>query len=250
MPRQQALPNLFGGDQTSFNYGELFWYPNGSFRIAMVITIARLIICLLIILSLTSCGRFLTGLMGLHFYQKEIKQEQIDRMRTKMGLQGTDDLYLTEAYYDQVKAMSTTNDRFQQALVQPLQLRYFDRKGDLVSLVANCHVGGFPNLKWERFHIVDSLPIKKTNFLDSMWTLAGDQTFLRSYSGGPISERGTGEYHVNVYWSYRMGRQFKRLKRTVDQMQARHRDKVTVWYVNIDPFYKRIEDNASAAADL
>ena len=208
------------------------------------------IVPIILLLVLTGCGRMFNAMYGLHFYKKEVPQVQIDRMRDRLGLPETNDYYLAETYYDTVKAIVDPNERLQQALLQPLQLRYFNKDGELVSMVANCHVGGFPNLKWDRFHIADSLPIRRTAFLDSLWTLGSDAAFLRPYDGTSPLDQQVGEYHVNVYWSYRMGRQFKRLKRTVDEMQERHGNKVTVWYVNIDALYKRIEDKASASADL
>jgi hypothetical protein len=197
----------------------------------------RLLVPVIILIGLTGCGRVFNAMMGLHFYKKEVQQCNIDRMRDQMGLKGTNDLYLTRSYYDHVNAMKGMNDQLQQALLQPLQLRYFDRNGNLVSMVANCHVGGFPNLKWERFHIVDSLPIRKMYFLDSLWTFQSDAAFLRSYNGAVLPDVHLDSYHVNVYWSYRMGRQFKRLKSTMDQMQKRHQREVSIWYVNVDSLY-------------
>ena len=180
----------------------------------------------------------INSMYGMHAYDKDINAEDIERLSSRMNIPPQRHFYVKEKYYDHVSGMHQPNERFQQALLQPMQLRYFDKTGTLEALLVNCDVGGFPNLKWENFNVLDSIPINSPILSDSLWSIQDEMQFVGSYDGGTIPLSVKAEHQIHMFWSYRMGRQAVRLKRLLDKLQQREQNQLEVFYFNIDSLYQ------------
>jgi len=102
---------------------------------------------------------------------------------------------------------------------QPLQILFFNREGKLVSFLNNCYAGGFPNLKWNRDHNLDTVPAKSTVPPDSLLTLHQLVDLISDLNGNAVDPRSLADndYTVAVFWMTGFGRQSKRLIRMVNE---------------------------------
>ena len=100
--------------------------------------------------------------------------------------------------------------------VQPLQALYFDRSGRLVSYHVNCYAGGFPNLKWNHDDAFSSFPPASVSPLDTLVSLQDLLPHVKTPAGEtPTCQSSPVDYTVVVMWPVFMGRQSKRLIKTV-----------------------------------
>ena len=126
----------------------------------------------------------------------------------------------------------------QKNLTQPLQVLYFDASGRLISYSVNCSVGGFPNLKWNRYGTFDQFPAAKSVELDTLNTVKDQLLHINPLNNAPFPDLRTYDYTVLVYWCRFMGRQSKRLVHVVqDNVRLADGKKVMVLYVNTDNFW-------------
>lgn len=126
----------------------------------------------------------------------------------------------------------------QNNLTQPLQSLYFDASGRLISYSVNCSVGGFPNLKWNRYGTFNQFPPPKSVELDTMNTVKDQLLHINPLNNAPFPDLRTYDYTVLVYWCRFMGRQSKRLVRVVkENVRLGEGKKIMVLYVNTDNFW-------------
>jgi hypothetical protein len=100
--------------------------------------------------------------------------------------------------------------------MQPLQLMYFNEKGNLISFHNNCYAGGFPKLKWNRDGQFDKF-IPKTTIpvTDSVVNL---QLLLPHLK--PLVHSSTvpnSDLTIILFWSEFMGKQSKILVATANK---------------------------------
>ena len=150
---------------------------------------------------------------------------------------------MDSSYFSVIQEMDTTRfKRDQNNLLQPLQVFYFDALGTLISYHVNCSVGGFPNLKWNRFGSFNQFPASKSVELDTMVYINDHLLHVNPLNNAPFPDLRNYEYTVLVYWSTFMGRQSKRLVRVVKENLRLSKDKkVMVIYVNSDNFWANAE---------
>lgn len=125
---------------------------------------------------------------------------------------------------------------------QPLQVLFFDQTGKLVSFHNNCHTGGFPNLKWNRNSVFDSLPAKPLVPLDTLLNLNSLIDFLLAADGSNLDSQlfKNNEYTIAVFWTTFMGRQSKRLIRIIQEKYT-HEPNVEVLYIEADCIFSSPE---------
>jgi len=110
------------------------------------------------------------------------------------------------------------------------------------SYSVNCSVGGFPNLRWNRYGTFDQFPAVKSVELDTMTTLNDHLLHVNPLNNAPFPDLRTYDYTVLVYWNRFSGRQSKRLVRVVkENVRLGQGKKIMVLYVNSDNFWAQVE---------
>jgi hypothetical protein len=200
-----------------------------------------ILICLLAPL-LVGCNAMFLGIMGMKD-PRVMGPEQILLQGEEFGIPRNDSYEMDSSYFSVIQEMDTTRfKRDQNNLLQPLQVFYFDALGTLISYHVNCSVGGFPNLKWNRFGSFNQFPASKSVELDTMMYINDHLLHVNPLNNAPFPDLRNYEYTVLVYWSTFMGRQSKRLVRVVKENLRLSKDKkVMVIYVNTDNFWANTE---------
>ncbi len=169
--------------------------------------------------------------------------EEILVLGDEYGIPRGDSYEMDSSYFAVLKVLDTTRFKGDQKnLLQPLQVLYFDAKGTLISYHVNCSVGGFPNLKWNRFGDFNHFPAAKSVELDTMTQLNNHLLHINPLNNAPFPDLRTYDFTVLVYWNGFMGRQSKRLVRVVQENVGLAKDKkVKVIYVNTDNFWTSVD---------
>lgn len=123
---------------------------------------------------------------------------------------------------------------------QPLQVFYFDKKDSLVSYYVNCNAGGFPNLKWnfldkEKKKSLAHFPPSSQTPIKTPLTYTKLLSVLKKTKH--TQKHRETDYKVIIFWNVMMGRQNRRLIRTIKKNVALHPNEVSVYYVNNDAIY-------------
>lgn len=122
---------------------------------------------------------------------------------------------------------------FEKNMMQPLQIIFFkDRK--VQSHLINCIVGGFPNLKWNRYHTFDSLPYVNFPVMETKVSLDSILNYVQ-----PSPQIGTNDNICIVFWNNWMGRQSEILIKYSKDPKVTENYKVL--YINNDNFYAFLE---------
>lgn len=190
------------------------------------------------ILCLTGCTSVMTGLYGIHPFDRDVTPKELERLANRMKISEQEDLVLSLRYGRHLDAVrDTLRKKTWNGMHQPLQLRWYSKGGRLQWIVPNCDVGGFPNLQWSHFGLPDTLVVDLANreYADSAWTIADDFNFMTVRSTGQIPARMPGaDGYLLVYWTYYMGRQSVRLSRYIRKWHKHHGRSIEVRYVNAD----------------
>lgn len=201
-----------------------------------VFSILNLIIFIALLFS--SCSSVFTKIYGI----KEVKylnNEKINKYADKYNIPKECCFKLDTAFYTFLISFDTNLYKLQiNNHYQPLQALYYNREGVLKSFQVNCYAGGFPNLNWNRNEIMASFPPKIQAPPDSLISLEN----LLKYAI-PINEKSVllnekTDYTVIVFWNKFMGRQSKRLIKSVQQ-NAKLASEVShkIIYINNDNLY-------------
>jgi len=190
--------------------------------------------------GLTGCTSIVTGLYGL----KEIRavdEKTIAHFSKKYNIPPTDSYELDTAYFTFLSSLDTTGHKTQiKNHFQPLQALYYNIDGHLESFQVNCYAGGFPNLLWDRNNIMATFPPEQQAPLDSIVSLETQIKYLRPLPQAERFSADAYDYIVIVYWSRFMGRQSKRLIRTVqNNSKLATGKKVKIIYANTDNVFAR-----------
>lgn len=88
---------------------------------------------------------------------KEMNKQDVIAFAKKMNV--PDSLsYIADTSY--LKTLKQSDKTTQNTLLQPLQIIVY-QKDSIYCHIINCHVGGFPYLKWKRTKSLDSFPISQ-----------------------------------------------------------------------------------------
>ncbi len=189
----------------------------------------------------SSCSGILMKVMGLK-KGKILTHEEIISQGIKYGISPEDAYELDTAYVSYILGMDSSVYKNQQNNhLQPLQALYFDSTGRLISYHVNCSVGGFPNLKWNKFGVFDQFPPENRTQLDTLLNFTKHFEYLI-----PITTKsnycGNYEYLVIVHWNRFMGRQSKNLIRQVQEnARLAPEGKIKIFYANSDNIYSNAE---------
>lgn len=187
---------------------------------------------------LTGCMAINKGLMGMGNLKKNASVEEQADFANKNDIPQGKLFVLDTTYRTVLDTILGGSYDLRKALWQPLQVRVYDRGGKLVHIVANCHVGGFPNLDWERTKVFDPIPPPRSRMIDSTITMANDLRYVRTVKGlAPPALPGGKDHTFVVYWTVSMGRQSKRLIKLAQERQAHHVEAYDVYFVAADNLY-------------
>jgi hypothetical protein len=197
---------------------------------------------MLFIASLQSCSSVLFGVMDIK-KPMSMTPEEILVQGEKYGIPISDSYEMDSSFFSVATTLDTIRyKRDQKNLTQPLQVLYFDKSGRLISYLVNCSVGGFPNMKWNRYGTYNQFPAAQSIELDTMNTLNDHLLHINPLNNAPFPDLRTYDYTILVYWSGFMGRQSKHLVRVVqDNVGLAVGEKVMVLYVNTDNFWSKVE---------
>lgn len=157
----------------------------------------------------------------------------------KYGIPVEDNYELATTYKLHLKSLDASQYKAQKKNhSQPLQALYYDKTGNLLSFHVNCYTGGFPNLLWNRDGIMATFPPKQQAPLDSIVSLDTQIEYLKPLSKTGHLSTDAFDYIIIVYWSRFMGRQSKRLIRTVQKNSNLSSDElVKIIYANTDNLF-------------
>lgn len=194
-----------------------------------------------LLLTLTSCSSLLTGVYGIHKVHAT-NDLRIQEHSNKYKIPVEDSYVLDSNYITFLRSLDAL--RYQEQIknhYQPLQALYYDSSGQLCSFQINCYAGGIPNLRWRRNHIMSVFPPAVQAPLDSILPLARHLQFLRPLDHKTKISAGQFDTTIIVYWSLFMGRQSKRLIRTVRENSKLAINKnIKIIYVNTDNFFANL----------
>lgn len=177
-----------------------------------------------------NCQATLTKMVGIK-HINSYSEAELSNISKQYGVNGP--VYSLDTGYIGY-ANSFHDSVVRKNMMQPLQIIFFkDQK--VQSHLINCIVGGFPNLKWNRYHTFDSLPFVSSPVLEPHLQLDSIISHVQ-----PKPEIAVNKNICIVFWNNWMGRQSKNLiGYSKDPKVTANYD---VLYINNDNLYEYLED--------
>ena len=189
---------------------------------------------------LSSCQSFSAALMGLNYSEHMDVEKKRNTIIRRTNVDTARVVSFTEAYRKHLDTCEGGSYDLRKSLYQPLQIRVYDTQRVLRTTIANCNVGGFPNLHWEDLTLFDTYPFPRTRFIDSTIVLEQEFRFLDRPEMMVTSASRTP---VLVVWATFMGRQSERLLEYTKTTFS-DADRFDVWYICADALYPVQEKEA------
>ena len=199
-------------------------------------------ICLLLGLLFSSCSALMFSLMGIK-QPAECNMEEIIAYSNKFGIPNNSSYYLDTTYLYDLLHSGKNDTTLYNNLMQPLQIRFYQKTNTLLSLHLNCTAGGFPNLKWNKRGQLDTIPPRYSVSIDTCLLFSKDLKYLIPIGNNhnPDKDYTTADYNIILFWSVFMNRQSKILIREIQNYQKRFPDKkISILYVNTDNVYSKM----------
>jgi len=190
---------------------------------------------LVLLLPLTGCNSMMLGIMGMHKPKVQSEQDMVKQAH-RYGITSDMLFRIDTALFSR----RIGEDRLSQALLQPAQIRVYDPSDTLQAILANCHVGGFPNLKWKRSGWTERFPPSSAVPHDSAVYFSKDIQWLKPLPGTGEIVRQPGRPAVVLVWTRFLGRQSKRMVRYAEELR-RSWPEADWYYVNMDDLYLQAE---------
>lgn len=181
----------------------------------------------------------LLATMGVR-YPKALTDEMITRTAHRWQLDSGGVFIMDTAFTQLLNPDATEGHPLTKALFQPAQLRVYGTNDTLIAILANCHPGGFPNLKWERSLWHEGFPPKRSIRIDSAVTFTTDARYLRPINGAALAARNPDRPAVLFIWTRFMGRQTKRLLKYTMRMRATW-PQADWYFANMDALFVEAE---------
>lgn len=205
---------------------------------------ARLIVaCLFLGLLFSSCSALMYKIMGVK-QPYDYDLEEITAYSSKFGIPDSDSYLLDTTYMRDILQLCKNDTLLRNNLMQPLQIRFYQRSDTLLSLQLNCTAGGFPNLKWNKHGQLNTIPPNFTVDVDTCILFRKDLGYLIPTSNDCHSSDyyNNADYNIILFWSVFMNRQSKILIREIKDYQKRFPEKkINVLYVNTDKIFSILE---------
>ena len=196
---------------------------------------------------LYSCRSIMTKAYGIKDI-KYLSNEEIQKSSAGLEIPSDQSFELDKYYFtaisgrDSVRNLNGKCSPMISKYMQPLQLMYFNEKGELISFHNNCYAGGFPKLKWNSDGQFNQfIPTTTIPITDTALRLNILLPHIKPLNGNLLL---TSDTTVILFWSEFMHKQSKNLIRTAKKnldldKSGRHK----IIYVNTDNFFVDL-DNA------
>jgi len=193
---------------------------------------------LLAVPLLSGCSKILSNIAGLN-EKKAVDEKTILLLSKENNIPTEDSFQLDTLYFSFLSVVYNASQRNNH--YQPLQALYYDKEGLLCVFIVNCYAGGFPNLKWNRNHALETFLPKQQAPVDSVLHLNLHLQFLKPMAGAKKISASYNDYTLVVYWSRFMGRQSTRFIKAIQKnSKLAQGKKVRVVYVNNDNFFAKV----------
>ncbi len=196
---------------------------------------------LLLSLSLVSCKKILMLAYGIK-EPRSVTREEVKNMSNSLGIDLGKSYMLRKNFFSSIEQKDTIKEKVTNKCSpmiskykQPLQLLYFNEKGELISFHNNCYAGGFPKLNWNKDHQFDEfVPITTIPISDSILKLE-----LLIANIEPVEENNisvpNNKITVILFWSGFMLKQSKGLIKVAKKnMGLDLSQSSNILYVNTD----------------
>jgi len=185
----------------------------------------------------SGCSSIFMGVFGMK-KPKELDGKAIVETAEKYNVPQEDLYELQKSYYEDL-FKNFDSEKYEEEIknrYQALQVFYYKSNGEFVSYHVNCHAGGFPNFRWNRNDEFEKFVPGQQAKLDQLFTFEDLRSYFTPLDDTKSFEVSNYDYVVIVFWSRYMGRQSKRLIKTVQENIKEHSEeqKVKVIYVNND----------------
>lgn len=205
--------------------------------------ISLIVTCLFLGLLFSSCSALMYKIMGVK-QPNDYDLEEITAYSSKFGIPDGDSYILDTTYLSDILQFCKNDTLLRNNLMQPLQIRFYQKTDTLLSLHLNCTAGGFPNLKWNKRGQLDTIPPRYSVSIDTCLLFSKDIKYLIPIGNNhnPDKDYTTADYNIILFWSVFMNRQSKILIREIQNYQKRFPDKkMNVLYVNTDKIFSILE---------
>ena len=198
----------------------------------------KLLFIAILIIIFNSCSYVFVEAYGIDHRTDLISQQDISKEAEKVNLSEGEVYLMDSSFVDYLLSLDTSLFLFAKNNYQPLQYKVFDSEGKLVSHLANCYAGGFPNLKWD--WMFDQFPPSVNNQLfDSLLTFEEAKKYFIPI--GNVTESNTRKkYSDVVIWTAAFGRQNKRFLETVREFRETHAGEANYYFVNFDNCFHKM----------
>lgn len=209
------------------------------------------IIIVVFLLGLTSsCQPIMKAMVGINDI-KYLSTEKIIKQSKKYHIPDSNLYVLNDtAYLSFIKTYEgkTINGRNTfKDLYQPLQIYGFDSTDIIQFQLINCTVGGFPNLKWDRYGDFKTSPLNmpRIRLSDSTLLVNTLTDYYSAIGSTPDAQSNCNDETIIVYWNKFMGRQSKRLIKTVNDYRENVNSNACMYYVNTDNLFYMMNQDTS-----
>lgn len=164
---------------------------------------------LIYIILVTNFQQGCIWIYGLKKFQKKSSLDLFEYSQ-KLALKNSCTHFCDDTNFQNLNSSGKFSNSLYKTLNQPIQIFIFDSLMQLNYFIANCDIGGFPNLRWKK-KLND--PIFLSQHETSDLSLSG---FLELYNLNQNSNCNSRMHNLTqntivIRWSYFMGRQNKRL---------------------------------------
>ncbi|MFN2261161.1 MAG: hypothetical protein ABR595_03750 [Psychroflexus sp.] len=198
---------------------------------------------IILMISISSCSKMITGIYGMKT-PEEMDSNSILEYAEKYDIP-TEEVYeVKKAYYVDLFTKYNT-EKYEEEFKnrsQVLQVSYYNTEDGLESFHSFCNTSGFPNKRWNKTGNFDEFIPGQQAKLDQLFPLNDLLEYFKPLENTEKLNPSAYDYVVVVFWSKFMGRQSKRLIKTVQKnIKLAKNDDVKVIYVNNDNVASGIE---------
>lgn len=200
----------------------------------------RCVLCVMVLISYTSCKSILGDIYGVKDISRLDKEKVIDIIAKDGILSSNKNYYLDSTFVNYCQLRFSGNHQLLHDFLQPMQALYFDRSGNLISWHLNCYAGGFPNLKWNRGNVFSTFPPKSQRPITDSISLGTILQYLKKFEKWNYSKpTQSSQLTIVVFWNYQV---FKQSKRLIDLVEKNlklnaNKERPNLIFVNTDLMY-------------
>lgn len=202
----------------------------------MIKKLLRPLLLFLSILSLSSC-KLILGIKD----EKYLEDKEIVKYAKKFDVPGPVFYKIDTVSY--MKAVKETNQRapkLAQHVMQPLQMRIFNRTGLSTLSLVNCDVGGIFKLDWNRLHSFDKFPpnMKDIGKPDTTFNLKVELEKIIPIHSLQSAINTDADVIIIIYWTRLTTRYSKDLIKLMNNYKVKFKDEsLRIVFVNTDNLF-------------